>query len=480
MNIRVTPYGTVARKRRLLNNHESLAFWVQHFADLVIVGGTLFFFTFLKTGDIPSNYRLLAVISLFCVWIIYRRRGVYRQSLGFYKSAFRLLTAWFQVLLLLALVGFITKSGESFSREVLIEWALAGYVMQLMSMNLLGALHKRYNLMFSREIPTLVLGTGDLAKTLVDKLNNNNWLPDKVLGFVQSNEYDHTVAATDTSNLPLPLLGRVDNLRQLIKGYHIRRIYIALPIAESKTIEALHINLLDMNVDVIWVPDIFGLSLLNHSVREVAGMPLISLNESPMTSRRSHIVMKNIMDKVLSALALIVFSPLMLVIAILIKRESEGPVFFKQERHGFDGKIIKVWKFRSMRLHDDAEVKQATKGDSRVTKIGAFIRRTSIDELPQFINVLQGTMSLVGPRPHAVAHNNYYSDKVNAYLARHRIKPGITGLAQISGFRGETDTLDKMEKRVEFDLAYINNWSLSLDLKILIKTPLSLVSKDIY
>ncbi|WP_417228369.1 undecaprenyl-phosphate glucose phosphotransferase [Amphritea sp.] len=478
MNISVTPYGTVARKRRLLNNHESLAFWVQHFADLVIVFGTLFVFTFLKIGDFPTNYRLLAVVAILCVWIIYRRRGVYRQSLGFYKSAFRLLTAWFQVLLMLALIGFVTKSGESFSREVLIEWAVAGYISQLISMNILGRLYKRYKVMFSREIPSLVLGTGDLAHTLVNNLNGNGWLPDRVLGFVQAD--DDPLADDEKRHLPLPLLGRAENLRQLIIDNNIRRVYVALPVAESSIIEALHINLLDMNVDVIWVPDIFGLSLLNHSVREVAGMPLISLNESPMTSRRSQILIKNTMDKVLAALALIAFSPLMCVIALLIKRESEGPVFFKQDRHGFDGKIIKVWKFRSMRLHDDAEVKQATKGDSRVTKIGAFIRRTSIDELPQFINVLQGSMSLVGPRPHAVAHNNYYSDKVNAYLARHRVKPGITGLAQISGFRGETDTLDKMEKRVEFDLAYINNWSLGLDLKILIKTPISLVSKDIY
>ncbi|MBN1008728.1 undecaprenyl-phosphate glucose phosphotransferase [Amphritea pacifica] len=478
MNISVTQYGTVARKRRLLNNHESLAFWVQHFADLVIVCGTLFFFTFLKVGDVPANYRLLAVVALLCVWIIYRRRGVYRQSLGFYKSALRLLAAWFHVLLLLALVGFVTKSGESFSREVLIEWAISGYILQLISMNLLSALYKRYKIMFSRELPALVIGTGDMAVNLVNNLNGNRWLPDRVMGFIQSD--DDPLQDDEVIDLPLPLLGGAENLRLLIKEFKIRRVYVALPVAESDIIEALHIDLLDMNVDVIWVPDIFGLSLLNHSIREVAGMPLISLNESPMTSRRSHIMLKSAMDKVLAAIALVAFSPLMLIIAILIKRESEGPVFFKQDRHGFDGEIIKVWKFRSMRLHDDKEVKQATKGDSRVTKIGAFIRRTSIDELPQFINVLQGTMSLVGPRPHAVAHNDYYSDKVNAYLARHRIKPGITGLAQISGYRGETETLDKMEKRVEFDLTYINNWSLSLDIKILIKTPLSLISKDIY
>ena len=180
-------------------------------------------------------------------------------------------------------------------------------------------------------------------------------------------------------------------------------------------------------------------------------------------------------------LGVIALPPQFSVIATLIKQSSHGPVFYQQDRTGFDGQIFKVYKLRSMKLHDDAEVvQQATKEDPRITKIDKFIRRTTIDELPQLINVLNGTMSLVGPRPHAVSHNNYYSDKIDAYLARHRIKPGITGLAQISGFRGETETLDKMERRVEYDLAYINNWSLALDVKILIKTPVSLLSKDIY
>jgi putative colanic acid biosynthesis UDP-glucose lipid carrier transferase len=213
----------------------------------------------------------------------------------------------------------------------------------------------------------------------------------------------------------------------------------------------------------------------------VAGVPLISLNESPLTSSRVPIVLKGIMDRVIAVIALVALSPLLAGIAIAVKRSSPGPVFFKQQRHGFDGKIIEIYKFRSMKLHADSDVvQQATKEDPRVTKIGSFIRKSSIDELPQLFNVLNGTMSLVGPRPHAVSHNNYYSDKINAYLARHRIKPGITGLAQVKGYRGETETLDKMQKRVEFDLAYINNWSLMLDIKILIKTPLSLVSKNIY
>jgi putative colanic acid biosynthesis UDP-glucose lipid carrier transferase len=343
----------------------------------------------------------------------------------------------------------------------------------------LSELIRRYKQTHTEKLPTLVIGYGSIARHLVKSLNKNHWLPDRVIGLVQSDDeqLDKSLQAT----LPAPILGHVAALREIIKEHNIKRIYIALPLSESEQIEGLHIDLLDMNVDVIWAPDIFAMNLLNHSVREVAGVPLISLNESPLTSSKVAMFLKDMMDKTIAAIALLCLSPVFLAVAIAVKRSSPGPVFFKQDRHGFDGKIVKVWKFRSMKMHNDAEVvQQASKEDPRVTKVGKFIRRTSIDELPQLINVLQGSMSLVGPRPHAVSHNDYYSDKINAYLARHRIKPGITGLAQISGYRGETETLDKMEKRVEFDLAYINNWSLMLDLKILIKTPVSLLSKDIY
>jgi putative colanic acid biosynthesis UDP-glucose lipid carrier transferase len=199
-----------------------------------------------------------------------------------------------------------------------------------------------------------------------------------------------------------------------------------------------------------------------------------------LTSRPTAALSKSLVEKTVAFLAIIALSPILLIIALAVKINSPGPVFFKQDRHGWNGKVIKVWKFRSMRVHDDRDVKQASRNDSRITAVGRFIRRTSLDELPQLFNVLQGHMALVGPRPHAVAHNNYYSGKILAYMARHRIKPGITGLAQISGCRGETDTIDKMQKRVEIDLQYINSWSLWLDLKILVKTPFTLLSKDIY
>ncbi len=465
------------RGRRLLKNHESLISLFQLTADVIVAVVLLYIFTFLKVGDFPVAYRVLAVIAAFSIWFIYSYRGVYRRSSGYVKGCIRLTSAWAAMVLLLSLIGFVTKTSEIFSREVLLVWVCSILVVQNASYCLVSYFSKKYKESFARHLPTLVIGTGSVAAHLVTSLNRNRWLPDKVVGCVRSREEDKAQAVSGVD-----VLGGVENLRSLIKQHDIRRIYIALPMKASELIDGLNVDLLDMNVDIIWAPDIFALNLLNHSVREVAGIPLISINESPLTSSRSSMVIKEVMDRAIAAIALLLLSPVMLWVAYKVKQSSPGPVLFKQDRHGWDGKVIKVWKFRSMKLHKEegGEVKQATKEDSRITEIGRFIRRTSLDELPQLINVLQGTMSLVGPRPHAVAHNDYYSDKINAYLARHRIKPGMTGLAQVSGYRGETETLDKMAKRVEYDLAYINNWSIGLDIKILLKTPLSLFSKDIY
>lgn len=471
--------ASLGRNRRLLKNHETLVFWMQLFADLTVVLGLLGILAYWKLGQIPVDYRFLGIITALSLTGIYSSRGVYRRAANFWRTSMRVALAWVLCLFALLILGFITKTTDIFSRQVLVIWAPAALVLQVFNHLIISTALKRHQEKSSSSLSVLVVGTGSIAKHLVSSLNQNRWLPDKVVGLVSG--MDQPLREDELEALPAPLLGNLANLRQIVRERKVRRLYIALPLSESRLIEGLHIDLLDMNVDVIWAPDIFAMNLLNHSVREVAGVPLISLNESPLTSSRVSIFLKELMDKSFAALGLLVLSPLFLWIAFAVKRSSPGPVFYKQDRTGFDGKVFKVWKFRSMRMHaDSAVVKQATKEDPRVTKIGKFIRKTSIDELPQLINVLQGTMSLVGPRPHAVSHNNYYSGKINAYLARHRIKPGITGLAQISGCRGETETLYKMEKRVEYDLAYINNWSLGLDIKILLKTPLSLFSKDIY
>src|SRR5690606_10159618 len=276
------------------------------------------------------------------------------------------------------------------------------------------------------------------------------------------------------------ILGGAVQLRTLIQQHGIKKVYIALPAEEMGNIESVYIDLMDIQVDVIWVPDFSTMVLLNHSVSEVAGIPAIHLNESPLTANPSAALLKATLDRTLALLAIVALSPLLLVVAAAVKLSSPGPVLFKQPRHGFNGEVFQMWKFRSMRPHDDTVVKQATRHDPRITPVGRFIRRTSIDELPQLFNVLMGDMSLVGPRPHAVQHNDYYSEKIQAYMNRHRIKPGITGYAQINGLRGETDTLDKMERRVKLDLEYINSWSLWLDIKILLKTPLALFSRNAY
>lgn len=473
----IPSYAPLKSKRRLLRNHESLLYWGQLVISAVIIAGVLLGLAFWKTGDISVGYRLLAVIAVLLMFVIYSAQGLYRRAANYLSGCYRLGVAWASLLSVLVLVGFLTKTSEDFSREVFVVWWLLGYLLQAIAYVGVKFCSDRYRERFARVIPAIIVGQGALADHLRESLDRNRWLPDRVVGQVVLDESDKPSMAGDREH-PLD----IPALRAMIRAHNVKRVYLALPIDQSAKTERVHIELMDMNVDLIWVPDIYSLNLLNHSVREVAGIPLIFLNESPLTSRRRSAVAKEVMDRVLAALALLIFSPLMLAVAAAVKLSSPGPVFFKQERHGWDGKVIKVWKFRSMKLHAEGSgsVTQATREDPRITPVGRFIRRTSIDELPQLINVLLGTMSMVGPRPHAVAHNEFYSDKINAYLARHRIKPGITGLAQVSGFRGETETLDKMQKRVDYDLEYINNWSLWLDLKILIKTPLSLLSKDIY
>ena len=209
---------------------------------------------------------------------------------------------------------------------------------------------------------------------------------------------------------------------------------------------------------------------------------MIAINQSPLNASETAALAKNMLDKSIAFISISLLSPLFIGIALAVKLSSSGSVLFVQDRTGFDGKIIKVFKFRSMEVHSEKEgqITQAKKNDDRITKVGALLRKTSLDELPQLFNVLRGEMSLVGPRPHAIAHNELYSKKINAYLARHRMKPGITGLAQVKGFRGETDTDEKMEQRVKYDLEYINNWSVWMDIKILLKTPISLFQYNAY
>jgi putative colanic acid biosynthesis UDP-glucose lipid carrier transferase len=311
----------------------------------------------------------------------------------------------------------------------------------------------------------------------VKSVNQNRWLPDSVVGIV-----DDCPEARDRWDESLcSVLGETSDIEAIVSNNRIRRVYIALPLQRSETLSDLYHTLLKCNIDVIWAPDIFSLPLLNHSSREVAGVPLLALSESPMAAE-SRLIAKSAIDIVIASTMLLALSPLMIATAVAVKLSSPGPVLFRQKRHGWDGRIIEVWKFRSMKVHEEAgdSVTQASRHDARVTRVGRFIRRTSIDELPQLFNVLNGSMSLVGPRPHAVQHNDYYSQHIGTYMSRLRLKPGLTGLAQIKGYRGETAELMLMEQRVKYDIEYINTWSIWLDLEILLKTPRALLSPNVY
>ena len=449
-----------------------LTFWGQWLASISLLTGLLCALAMLKTGEIATQYRVLAVVTLLGSVPVYSLMRVYSKQHGYLSGLARLAAAWLIVLCGLTIAAYVTKTSELFSREITLTWGLLGLVLQASLYIPLHGFSRSYHQKLQAARTSLVIGTGELAQNLADKLVRQRKEP--FAGLV-------AVDASQVHNNGLyPVIGSLAQLHSLIISHGVSRLYIALPLAEAKLIEILYVDLLDAHVDVIWLPDVNSLMLLNHSVGDIAGMPTIHLNESPLTSHPTAALAKSAMDRLVALLAIIALSPLLLATACAVKYSSPGPVLFKQSRHGWNGKIIKVWKFRSMRLHDDSQVKQASRIDPRITPVGAFLRRTSIDELPQLFNVLQGHMSLVGPRPHAVTHNDYYTGKIDAYMARHRIKPGITGLAQISGCRGETETLDKMEQRVELDLAYINNWSLWLDIKILIKTPFTLLSKDIY
>jgi putative colanic acid biosynthesis UDP-glucose lipid carrier transferase len=264
-------------------------------------------------------------------------------------------------------------------------------------------------------------------------------------------------------------LGGLRDVANYVYAHGIHEVYITLPLGSQPRIVQLLEAVQGTTASLYFVPDVFGISIIQGRLQDMNGVPVVGICETPFTGTNA--LVKRVSDIFLAIIILVLISPVLAGVALGVKLSSPGPIIFRQKRNGLDGEEIVVYKFRSMRVMDNgAVVKQATKGDSRITPFGAFIRRTSLDELPQFINVLQGRMSIVGPRPHAVAHNEEYRRLIKAYMVRHKVKPGITGWAQVNGCRGETETIDKMQARVEYDLEYLRNWSLVLDLQIIIRT----------
>lgn len=455
-----------------VTHRKGLTFWSQWACGMALANLVLVMLVWDRGASVDSEYRVAMILTVLGSVPAYSFLQVYHKRHGILSGMGRLLAGWMSLLGALIAIAFVTQTTSVFSRQVIMLWAGLGYLAQVASFLPLHYLARMHSRKVRNERRSVIIGISPMADALAKKLTTPNRVP--VIGFIAAAGENGLVPTT------LPLLGNVEDLRDIIVREEVRRVYIALPLAQLATIEGLYIDLLDMSVDVVWIPDFGSMMLLNQSISEIERMPAIYLNESPISSHPAALLGKELMERTLAALAIVALSPLLIGAAIAVKMSSPGPVLFKQNRHGCNGEVIKVWKFRSMRVHDDSEVRQATRTDDRITRVGAFLRRSSIDELPQLFNVLFGEMALVGPRPHAVTHNLYYTGKVEAYMARHRLKPGITGLAQITGHRGETETLEKMQQRVAQDLNYINQWSLWLDIKILVKTPFTLFSKNIY
>ncbi|MFM2275284.1 MAG: hypothetical protein RL211_1156 [Pseudomonadota bacterium] len=410
-------------------------------------------------GQLPASYLVLSVL-VFAITF----PGASRLHSSPWQLCTNVIVNWLWTGTLLLLTGSVTHYLEEFSRSVLLVWLVTAPIAQIGSHLLLRAMAPYLVSLQGPAQKAIIVGMNEQGVALASRVGETPYSRIEFYGFFDDRELNRLDASSDYR-----LLGGLVDLPEFVQEKNIQLIYLSLPMASQPRILQVLDGLKDTTASIFFVPDMFVTDLVQGHAGSVCGMPVISVCETPF--RGSNGVAKRLSDIVLSALILVLISPLLVVIAALIKHGSPGPVIFRQRRYGLDGKEIIVYKFRSMTVTEDGNaITQAKKNDSRITPLGAFLRKTSLDELPQFINVLQGRMSIVGPRPHAVAHNEMYRKLIKGYMVRHKVKPGITGWAQVNGFRGETDTLDKMQGRIDFDLEYLRNWSLQLDLYIIFKT----------
>ena len=389
-----------------------------------------------------------AIISSF--FHLYRSHRMENRGL----EAFELVRNWVITLGLMLLIGFILKLTNQYSRLLVTTWAACAPGILVLSRLLIRgmAVRMRENGYNSRK--AAIIGTGARAESIRQTI-----LSKPSLGLRLTGVYTPVKESSPESAAGL------DKLTELARKGEIDIAYICLENSDTEVTKSIIDAFSDTTTSLFVVPDAFTSELMHNRWSELAGIPVLSVRSTPFYGVNS--IVKRVEDIVLSSIALMLAGLPMIAIAVAVKPSSKGPAIYKQKRYGMGGQEIEVWKFRTMSVcESDDEFSQTVKNDPRITNIGKFLRKTSLDELPQFINVLQGRMSVIGPRPHASKQNEDYRKKIKGYMIRHQVKPGISGWAQVNGWRGETDSLDKMQKRVEYDLDYIENWSLMLDLKI--------------
>lgn len=436
--------------------------------DPVLIVATLFCFAIFFENRLSSKYVVLSIL-LFALSF----PGSWADSKNIKTEIWNTLKQWLLILSVLLIFGYTTDLLDHFSGQIILLWSWVTPLVLICAHCLASRYLSSPYYIASVKKTAVIVGVNELSQQLKARIENN-----LELGIVLKGFFD--VISDQPSQHLLPnqklLIGRVEQLSSYVKQHAIDIIYIALPPSLHKQILALLDDLKDTTASIYFVPNFFMADLIQARIDEIGGIPIVAMCETPFSGYNGFV--KGISDLMIATIILVLISPLLIALAIGVKLSSKGPVLFKQRRYGLEGNEIVVYKFRSMTVADDSlNVVQATLNDKRVTKFGKFIRKTSLDELPQFINVLQGRMSIVGPRPHAVSHNELYRKLIKGYMVRHKVRPGITGWAQVNGFRGETETVDDMQKRIDFDIDYLKKWSLGLDIKIILRTVL-LIFKD--
>jgi putative colanic acid biosynthesis UDP-glucose lipid carrier transferase len=420
----------------------------------------------------PSSSTIV-ILAVLCLLLVQPPREVTTQLTSERVSAVTdVIFRWLVLLGLLLVIGYVTKSLQVYPRRIFLTWAAVTPValiivtlgmQEVMRLFLMSAFDNR---------KAVFAGYNNSSLELARRLARNPGMRIQVSGFFDDRSIDRLGIESDAK-----LIGSLGDVGQYAKEHGTDIIFIALPIRHLKRVMDLLDDLRDTTASIYYVPDIFVFDLIQARSGEIHGIPVVAMCETPFYGYRG--VAKRLTDISFAVVILLLTLPLFVLVAILVKTSSPGPIIFKQRRYGLDGREIAVYKFRTMRVTEDgAQIRQASKSDSRITPIGAILRRASLDELPQLINVLQGRMSLVGPRPHAVAHNEEYRKLIKGYMVRHKVLPGITGLAQVNGCRGETSQLEDMEARVNYDLDYLRHWSPMLDIKIILLTAIKVFRDD--
>ncbi|MGM3193014.1 undecaprenyl-phosphate glucose phosphotransferase [Dickeya dadantii subsp. dieffenbachiae] len=467
----------VRKKESVIYAIPSLVSVLQRFSDMTVIFISVLLACLVTKKEISTASYLIALISFSVFQLLAGFTNFYRswRGVGIYTEIRTLIINWgVSVTFGAGILSLVPNQyiGYHF-HAVWFLFTVAGFVV---SRTLIRVVVQYLRKMGYNKVNVAFIGAQPSGPYLAESIKQAPWMGLNILGYFSENsQFQYSYERNGVR-----CLGNVDELVRLAHKGDLDKIYVSFSLQEAELINHLMAELTDTTCTVMLVPDILAFNVLQSRSDIINGIPVVSLYDSPMSGVNR--LLKRLEDIVTASIITVLISPLLLGIALLVKLTSKGPVIFRQKRYGMDGKAIEVWKFRSMTVMENGDtVIQASKGDKRVTPVGAFLRRTSLDELPQFINVIRGEMSIVGPRPHAVAHNEQYRKLIKGYMLRHKMKPGITGWAQINGWRGETDTLEKMERRVECDLFYIENWSVWLDIKIIFLTIFKgFVSKSAY